>query len=353
MKIKLVTHIVGLLALGLLLAACMPGPAPAQPSGPYWPTGDWRTAAPEEQGMDAHKLAQMQAAIEQEDLALHSLLVIRNGYIVSETYYGKYTANDRHDLYSCTKSFVSTLVGIAIDQGLIDGTGQRMLAYFSGHSFANVDARKEAMTLADVLSMQTGLAWEEGDPAYISLSRSPDWVAYMLDLPMQAPPGSQFNYCSGCSHLLSAMVGQASETGARDFAERYLFKPLGIRQARWDIDPHGNPIGGWGLQLTPREMAKLGYLYLHHGEWDGQQVVPAQWVAEATRRHAGDEGELGYGYQWWTYPALDAYTALGRGGQTIFVVPGADLVIVTTADLEDHDAIFDLIETYIVPAVQT
>jgi CubicO group peptidase (beta-lactamase class C family) len=138
----------------------------------------------------------------------------------------------------------------------------------------------------------------------------------------------------------------------RDFADQYLFKPLGITNVKWDTDAEGIPIGSWGLQITPRDMAKLGYLYLHHGQWEGQQIVSAEWVKNATRTHTETDGELGYGYQWWTYPSLAAYTALGRYGQTIFVVPESDLVIVTTAEMDNHDEIFRLIEQYILPAVQ-
>ena len=169
---------------------------------------------------------------------------------------------------------------------------------------------------------------------------------------MIAAPGSQFNYCSGCSHLLSAIVHHTTEMNPRDFAEEYLFKPLGISNARWDTDAEGIPVGGWGLQLTPRDMAKLGYLYLRHGQWAGQQIVSSEWVANATRTHTETDGELGYGYQWWTYPSLKAYTALGRDGQTVFVVPELDLIVVTTAETYGHDQIFQLIQQYILPAVQ-
>jgi CubicO group peptidase (beta-lactamase class C family) len=182
--------------------------------------------------------------------------------------------------------------------------------------------------------------------------RSLDWVQYVLDKPMSQPPGSQFNYCSGCSHILSAILQQTTGMNPRDFAEQYLFQPLGITNIQWDTDAEGIPIGGWGLQLTPRDMAKLGYLYIQDGQWDGGQIVSAEWVENATRKHTETDGALGYGYQWWTYPSLAAYTALGRYGQTIFVIPDSDLVIVTTAGMENHDEIFQLIEQYIVPAAQ-
>ena len=138
----------------------------------------------------------------------------------------------------------------------------------------------------------------------------------------------------------------------RDFAEQDLFKPLGISNVYWETDAAGIPIGGWGLRLTPRDMAKLGYLYLRDGMWDGKQIVSAEWVERATRKLTGTDSDLGYGYQWWTYPTLEAYTALGRYGQTIFVIPQLDMVIVTTAETDDHTPIFELIEDYVFPAAQ-
>jgi len=345
----------------LILAGCSSPPATAVPStlpalsrttGTYWPTETWRTSTPEEQGMDSQKLDQMLAAIQEKHLNFHSLLVIRNGYLVSETYFGSYQRDTRHELYSCTKSFVSTLIGIAIDKGYIDGTDHRILDFFSDRMFANTSRQKDDMTLEDVLTMRAGLDWEEGDPAYRAMYQSPDWVKFVLDKPMSQPPGSQFNYCSGCSHLLSAILQQTTGMKTRDFAEQYLFKPLSISNAIWETDATGIPIGGWGLQLTPRDMAKLGYLYLQDGEWNGRQIVSTSWVENATQSHTETDSDLSYGYQWWTVPSLGAYAALGLYGQTILVVPGSDLIIVATAEMEGHEAIFQLIEQYVLPALQ-
>jgi CubicO group peptidase (beta-lactamase class C family) len=327
-------------------------PAPAAAARADWPTDQWSTSSPEAQGMDSEKLAEMLQAIEERGLDLHSLLIIRNGYLISENYFGPYDANTRHQLYSVTKSFVATLIGIALDKGYLKGTDQRIVDFFPERSFDHLDQQKAAMTLDDTLTMRTGLAWQEGDPAYGDLYVSPDWVKYMLDAPMVAPPGSQFNYCSGCSHLLSAIVQQTTDMNPRDFAEQVLFEPLGITNVNWDTNREGTPIGGWGLQLTPRDMAKLGYLYLRRGEWDGEQIVSAEWVDKATRMHTATDGELGYGYQWWTFPDFKAYAALGLDGQTVLVIPDLDLIVVTTAQTNGHDEVFQLVRQYILPAAQ-
>ncbi len=300
-------------------------------AGMDWPTQDWRTTSPEEQGMDAQKLSQMLAEIEQKDLDLDSLLVIRHGAIVSETYFGTYHADTPHELYSVTKSFISTLVGIAIDQDLIDTVDHPVLDYFPDITFSDPDPLRETMKLEHLLTMTTGLGWEDEDQVFREIYQSQDWVAYVLNKPMLEQPGARFNYCSGCSHVLSAILQQATGKNTRDFAQKVLFEPLGITKYRWEVDSKGIPIGGWGLALTPREMAKLGYLYLHQGEWDGQQIVSSQWVEKATQKHIDTDDELDYGYQWWINPRLGAYMALGRFGQTIFVLPDADLIFVTTA----------------------
>ena len=348
--------------LSAILVGCAPAPAAVAPTRrpvltpaavEIWPTAGWRSASPAEQGMDPQKLTQMTDKIQQDQLHLDSLLVIHNGYLVFEQYYGTYQQDTRHELYSCTKSFVSTLVGIALDQGRIANTALPVLSFFTGRTFANLDPQKKAMTLEDLLTMRSGLDWVEGDPTYQAMYRSRDWVQYVLDKPMVQAPGSEFLYCSGCTHVLSAVIQQTTGMNTLDFAKQNLFAPLGITNLRWDTDSAGTPIGGWGLQITPRDMAKLGYLYLRGGQWDGQQIVSTAWVENATRRHTTTDGDLGYGLQWWTYPSLEGYTALGRYGQTIFVIPWADLVVVTTApNLDNHDEIFQLIKDYIVPAVQ-
>jgi CubicO group peptidase (beta-lactamase class C family) len=329
-----------------------PTPVPPTENSAYWPTDGWRTALPQTQGMDPEKLKQMFAAIEDQNLALHSVVVVRNGYIVAEMYYAPYEQNTRHELYSCTKSFISALVGIAIEEGYLEGVDESVLACFPTYDFANTDARKSAMTIEHLLTMTSGLDWPEGDPIYRQLWSSKDWVQFVLDRPMVAEPGSQFNYNSGCSHVLSAIVAKRSGVLTQDFAQEHLFAPLGISNLNWDRDSNGLAIGGWGLQITPRDMAKFGYLYLHEGVWDGQQIVPAAWVQTSTAPHVETGQTFNYGYQWWTYSKWGAYAAKGRYGQRIFVIPEYELVVVFTAEMDNDAASVALIEDFIVPAVQ-
>jgi CubicO group peptidase (beta-lactamase class C family) len=269
--------------------------------------------------MDSARLAQAFSFIKDQGLNLHSLLVIRNGHLVVEAYFSSYHANTRHVLYSCTKSFIATLVGIAMDQGSLTSVDQPVLDFFPDQDFANPGPHKSALTLEHLLTMTSGLKWTENDIYPLYSNR--DWIHFMLDRPLETAPGDQFNYCSGCSHLLAAILQQATGTQLLDFARANLFAPLGITDLVWETDPAGLPIGGWGLEMTPRDMAKLGYLYLNDGAWDGKQIVSASWVQRAVAKHITTGGDLDYGYQWWVDPAGRAYAALGLNGQTIFAVP--------------------------------
>ncbi|MBA3868702.1 MAG: serine hydrolase [Anaerolineae bacterium] len=332
-------------------------PTPAIHSD-YWPTEDWRTSSPEDQQMDSQLLTQMLQAVTDNKINLHSLIVIRHGYIVSETYFPPYTIKRKHEVYSVTKSFTSTLVGIAIDRGFIDSLDHPVLDFFPDKTFENVDARKKAMTLRDLVTMQSGLDWNEEKE--MGINTSDDWVAYTLNTPMRAEPGTESYYCTGCAHVVSAIIQKATKTTKRDFADKVLFKPLGISDILWKVDPDGIPSGGTGLRLEPRDMAKLGYLFLHNGEWDGQTIVSADWVKNATTTQAGANVDmatgvkLDYGYMWWTFPRLKAYLALGFDGQLIFNIPDLDLEVVMNASTGTriYQDTFGLIEKYIVPAVK-
>ncbi|MBI5030302.1 MAG: serine hydrolase [Chloroflexi bacterium] len=346
-----------LCVLCLIVVGCAGSPAIVAPSkistpSAYWPTENWRTSTPEEQGMDSQKLAQMLATIKEKKINLHSLLVIRHGYIVSETYFGTWEQGNRHNPQSVGRSWTATLVGIAIDKGYIDGTAHRILDYFPDRTFANLDPQKQAMTLDDVLTMRSGLEGLVGDDRYAAMQASPDWIQFLLDRKMVAPPGTKWKYCAGCSHLLTVILQKTTGMNPRDFAEEYLFKPLGISLIRWTTDPQGIPFGAGGFGLTPREMAKLGYLYLRKGQWDGQQLVSARWIERATQEYAKVDVDphFGYGYHWFTISSMAGYAALGDGGQIILVIPGSDLIVVTTA--ETNESLFELIDQYVLPSVR-
>jgi CubicO group peptidase (beta-lactamase class C family) len=334
-------------------------PASAQDPTP-WPTAGWETSTPEEQGVNSAQLADMFNQIQDSGYNIHSVAIVRHGKLVTEAYRTPNSANTLHQLMSCTKSFVSALVGIAIDQGAIQSIDQRVLDFFPDRTPANLDDAKSGMTLRDLLTMSGGFDWQGGmleQPSLDQLAFSPDWVQFMLDLPLSDAPGSRFVYDSGGSHLLSAIVQQATGQTAEEFARANLFAPLGITSWQWESDPQGVSTGYAGLWLAPRDMAKLGYLYLHGGQWDGQQIVPAQWVADSTRQQIEAGGSWlsdGYGYQWWV-DAQGYFMALGFGGQYIVVVPDRDMVVTFTSGLPAANffAPEDLLNKYILPASES
>jgi CubicO group peptidase (beta-lactamase class C family) len=313
----------------------------------------WQAASPESQGIDSHTLAEMFQAIEQEEINLHSLMILRNDLVVLEAYFSPYTMEQKHVMFSITKSIMATLIGIAIEQGYIEGVDQRISELLPEASLPDPDPQKEKITLEDVLTMTSGLGWEETDRTFGQLYGQYDWLGYVLGKEMVADPGSRFSYCSGCSHILSGVLLETTGMNPLDFARENLFAPLGITDFRWETDREGLPIGGWGLELTTRDMAKLGILYLERGSWNGQQIVPAEWIDKAVEYKVGAGGFVGYGYQWWIYPEYNAYSAFGRGGQIVFVIPVEGLIIATTAETANHDPILALIEDFILPAVQS
>ena len=315
-------------------------------SGEYWPTEGWRTSPPEEQGMDSAMLDSVTAYIIANDLAIEGVVVVRNGNIVFEEYPGSLFGKDKpHVIHSVTKSFVSALLGIAIEQGYIEGIHARIVDLFSDRTMDNMDEQKESITLEDYLTMKAGYQWNEWRYPYTdqrndyikAIYYSSDPIQYVLDLPMMEDPGVRWNYNGGTSHLLSALVAETTGWDTLEFAREHLFGPLGITGVSWERDSHGIYKGGGGLYLTPRDMAKFGYLYLHNGMWDGKQIVPADFVAEATQTHSTVDGYTGYGYQsWWTCLGTDVYYAAGLLGQRIYVSPDLDIVVVFTADMPEN-----------------
>jgi CubicO group peptidase (beta-lactamase class C family) len=305
--------------------------------------------------MDADLLQELFAVIEDQDLNFHGIVVVRNGYIVAEVYYPPFYQDTPHATYSCTKSFVSALIGIAMEQGLVDKLDQPVLGFFPEYAFNNVDQSKENMTLEHLLSMQSGLVWEDGMPTYIEMGQHNDLIHYVLDRPMADEPGSAFEYCSGCSHLLSIIIQRNSEEGTLAFAQDNLFGPMGITNVIWEQDRSGYPNGGWGLALKPRDMAKFGYLYLNGGVWEEKQIVPAAWVETSTAQRVHVNDDTGYGYQWWVYPSVGMYAARGYKQQAIFVHPGLNLVVAITAEIDDapNGLLHRMVEQYVVGSVIT
>jgi CubicO group peptidase (beta-lactamase class C family) len=329
-----------------------------------WPTDGWRTSTPEEQGMDSLLLADMLAEIEARGYALDSVSVVRHGVLVLDAYVHPFGPNQQHEIYSCTKSVVSALVGIALGEGHIEGVEQPLLDFFPDRTVAHRDtptsvgARKDAITLEHVLTMSSGLLCRD---SYLyrwqgiqEMRQTGDWVQYMLDLPLAERPGTHFEYCNGGSFLLSAIVQESTGQTALDYARGRLFAPLGISDVTWPANPQGISVGWGEIRMRPHDMCKIGYLYLNGGRWEDKQIVPAEWVAASTTKHIDGTLQDGYGYQWWIAEP-DVYMALGYSGQYILVAPKLDMVVVFTSELAERDFYLpqQLFERYIRPAVKS
>ena len=310
-------------------------PAAAQEKPQPWPTKEWATSSPEEQGMSSERLARL---VEFGGLNnMDSLLVTRHGRIVLEATYAPFRAGLKHRINSATKAVVSTLVAMAMRDGRLDSTDRRVVEFFADRTIANLDDAKKAITIRHLLDMTSGLEWTEGLDgfrSFLAMERSPDWQQFVLDRPMSTAPGTRFYYDSGNSHLLSAILTKVTGKSALDYARETLFGPLGIDDVLWRADPQGISGGGAGLYMHPRDMAKIGYLYLRGGVWEGKQILPASWI-EGVRKADVDMREtwaqdLRYGSQFWVMPGRDAYMAVGYDRQLIVVMPKLDIVAVMT-----------------------
>jgi len=335
-------------------------------------TWEWPVSTPEEQGLDPERLAELLNLIRQGERypGLHCLLIIRHGYLVVEDYFNGWKADGLHSLQSVTKSFTSALVGIAIARGEFKGVDEKVLDFFPGvQGIANMDERKKSIRLEDLLTMRSGTDFDErdeGSPYRQMMRLTTGWDKFYLDRPMLQPPGTGFLYDSGGVILISAMLKNRTGMHAAEYAERFLFKPLGIEKKIWIRNQEGHSHAGGGLALTARDAAKFGLLYLNNGRWRNEQVVPESWVRESFRKHvdlaAKGQPPFGYGYLWWIFApdprgktGQDIYAARGRYGQYIIVVPEHDMVVVMYAmihSVTDQNRPTELFYDRILPAVR-
>ena len=309
-----------------------PSASTAPPTGSQQTSGDWRVGTPESEGFDSATIARGLRAFGATagPSPLHSLLLVRHDALFLEAYLYPYDGSTYHDVRSVTKSVTTTLLGIAADRGLLD-LDAPMVSFFPDRTIANRDARKDRITVRHLASMSSGLdcTVEGGERKLLEMVASDNYVQFALDLPMAREPGDTFSYCSPGMHLLSAILTKATGMSELEFARGNLFGPLGITDVSWPADAQGYSYGWSELALHPRDAAKLGLLFLHGGSWNGHQVVPASWVAEATKRQVGTGGpwQEDYGYGWWISrpgEVVDSFRASGDLGQRIIVVPAKE-----------------------------
>jgi len=297
-------------------------------------------ASPESQGVRSEVLSQLSQYVRQQGSDIRAMLLVRHGSVVFEWYSAGVTRQHNHYIFSVTKSVVATLTGIAIDQKKLSGTDVSLESFLPDSAALRADPRKAHITLADLLTMRSGLPPARSNKPtgaekdlFQEIHRSPDRVRYILDLALLDEPGKKFRYGNADPQLVVSILERATGQRALPWAERTLFRPLGFGNYQWSYpDKTGTVSGGYGLRLRAMDMAKLGQLYLQDGRWDGRQVVSRDWITAAT----ADQTGTGYGYYWWTRIPLgtfDSYAAKGVWGQRIQVVPALDLVFVTAANL--------------------
>jgi CubicO group peptidase (beta-lactamase class C family) len=312
----------------------------------YWPTSGWRTAVPEEHGVDSAIIASMVEEFKGHNL--HSFVLIRDGYLLAEGYNQATTADNRQPMYSVTKSVTSSITGMLIAEGLLTGVDQKLKEFFPE---VQRDAAKANISLDQVLSMTSGLEWDnKGERSSNEMADSPNWLQYVLERPVTEQPGTAFKYNNGNAHLMSGVLQTALGVPMSLYAKSKLFEPLGITNMSWGLDPQGYSIGAWSLQLTTRDMAKFGLLYLHNGQWENKEIVPRSWVEASVQQRVAekyaDGTRGGYGYFWWLKPVTntgnamldhDVFYAAGSGGQRIFIVPNLNLVMAVTGNNQKED----------------
>lgn len=327
---------------------------------PYWPTVGWQETTPESVGMDSALLADMFKQIEKDNIPMEGFIVIKDGYIVAEKYSGKYDKDLVHPIYSITKSLSSGLVGVAIKQGAISSVNDKVINYLEEGKLTNINDWKKDLSIKNFLTMKSGIDFPEqtqkgfyNSDTWKEFMEGEDPAYYIFNRPVSEHPDA-WNYSTGDARVVSKVVQEATGVKLSDFAKQNLFEPLGISNVEWPSDRSGTSFGGTGIMMKPRDIAKIGYLYLNNGKWGGQQILPKGWVQESTQPYADtnhnfDGGK--YGYFLWLKPinGFDTFRGMGLYGQYMVVIPELNLVVVQTSSGMDVDP---LLEKYIIPSIK-
>lgn len=293
--------------------------------------------------------------------SLRSILIQQEGQLLGEDYFRNASPDHPYNIKSASKSIITLLTGIAVDQGHIS-LDQTLADYFPEYFEANPSPRKEAITIRQLLSMQAGFE----TTSFQNYGRwviSDNWAEFQLDQPLEEQPGGRMVYSTGISHLLSVIITKATGTSTRNFANEHLFRPMNISVGGWDRDPQGYYMGGNNLAMTPRDLLKIGQMMLDGGTWDGERIVSKEWVQDSFGTYTRSNfNPYDYGYMWWNRPvgAYQVYFAWGFGGQYIFMIPELDATVVMTSTLNGanqrrtyKEPIFDLLEEQVLPFLES
>lgn len=341
-------------AAGLTIAATLPTTAWTLPTK----SGKLPRSLPEAQGVAPGGLLDFIRTIEAEKLNVHSLMVVKHGQVVAEGWWAPYAPQLKHTLYSLSKSFTSTAVGMAVAEQRLS-VDDKVISFFPGDVPSTISANLAAMRVKDLLTMSTGHD-KDTTPALREGSNT-NWVKAFLAQPVGHEPGTFFVYNSGATYMLSAIVQKLTGQTVLDYLKPRLFGPLGIEGEDWEVDPNGINTGGWGLRLRTEDIAKFGQLYLQKGVWNGKRLLSEAWIDDATRAEVQSKGGKGgpsvndwiqgYGYQFWRC-RHDAYRGDGAFGQYCIVLPKEDAVIAITSETGNMQGVLDAVWNHILPALR-
>lgn len=322
-------------------------------------TSSFPIGIPEAEGVSSAGIDSFLHAAAQSKHEFHSFMFLRHGKVIAQGWWNPYQPTLRHSLYSCSKSFTSTAIGFAVSEKRLS-VNDKVISFFHGSLPDTIKPYLAALTIKDLLTMTVGQAT---DPTFAIASREDDWVKSFLALPIAYKPGSQFLYNSLATFMLSAIVQKVTGQKEVDYLKPRLFDPLGIKGIDWEINKQGINTGGWGLRVKTEDMAKLGQLYLQKGVWNGKQVLPKEWIEEATtfkidqapgvaqsKRDSSDWMQ-GYCYQFWRC-RNNAFRADGAFGQYIVVMPDQDAVIAITSETSDMQGALNLVWKYLLPSMR-
>ena len=370
----------------------------AQQASYTYPGDTWPTSTPAAEGIDPTVIDSIVADMETGRYGLiDHFLLIRHGKLVADYHFEQnydsvmvlhdttnyqynydhsswhpyYNGTKLHTLQSVTKSVTSAGLGIAIDEGYIDNVDVAAMSFFDDYSHDLSDARKKAITLEDFLTMRSGIEWNtEGGyssdtHSTIILEASEEWIQYVLDQGMDADPGSVYEYNDGVSVLIGKIIGEATGKRADKWIEEKLFNPIGITDYYWKITPDNEADTEGGLYLASHDLARIGYLFLRNGKWNGQQIISEEWVRQSTApvvpdvNPKNDRQDAGYGYQWWIIDhdgtTSSLYAGNGYGGQFVFIAPEQDIVAVFNGwniHSQPELSTFQTLQSRILPAVR-
>ncbi|MGA2035644.1 MAG: serine hydrolase [Thermoguttaceae bacterium] len=312
---------------------------------------DLPRSRPEAQGVASSAVLSFVETADKTIDSMNSFMLLRHGRVVAEGWWSPYTARARHSLYSLSKSFTSTAIGLAIAEGKLS-LDDEVLTFFPDDAPSAPGNNLKAMRVSDLLRMSTG---HESEPP-----RTPDqpWTKTFLAQPVPFKPGTHFLYNTSGTYMLSAIVQKATGMTVLDYLRPRLFEPLGIQDPTWETSPQGISAGGFGLSIRTEDIARFGQLYLQKGKWQGKQLVPQAWVEAATARQTSNgsnprsDWDQGYGYQFWRC-RHGAYRGDGAFGQYCIVLPEQDAVLVITSGVKDMQAVLNLVWDKLLPAMKS